>query len=313
MKKVYFYDFLKSYGSLSEEIVKYLETNNIYLEDSSVMDDSLISTIEEKFGKPSAPTIEREMSVYSLADFYGIKTQDITKYLRTKNVVKLDTSTLSEKEIQLVEEKFGPAPVPILIKKRRIIDLVPRYGVTSQEIVKYLASINIPVRHDSIVSEELENIIDRKFGKTLKHNKLECPIQSNNTAFSFLKGDYDELYQLCSDVAKFIETEKSVSMLKARQAIEVIVKYLGAESNELFENINYLDENKIAPSRIIELLHLIRKEGNKSVHNDTNVDVEAVLDALTEICVWLFVEHDKKSFCIDEFNDKERICLKNLL
>ncbi len=102
-------------------------------------------------------------------------------------------------------------------------------------------------------------------------------------------------------------------MLKARQAIEVIVKYLGAESNELFENINYLDENKIAPSRIIELLHLIRKEGNKSVHNDTNVDVEAVLDALTEICVWLFVEHDKKSFCIDEFNDKERICLKNLL
>ena len=84
--------------------------------------------------------------------------------------------------------------------------------------------------------------------------------------FSFLKNDYRDLYLLCSDVAKYIDSDKSISMLKARQAIEYIVKYLGAETDDLFVNINNLEDKNIASSRIIELFHLIRKKANKSVH-----------------------------------------------
>ena len=119
--------------------------------------------------------------------------------------------------------------------------------------------------------------------------------------FSFLKNDYPELYLLCSDVAKYIDSDKSISMLKARQAIEYIVKYLGAETDELFDNINNLEDKNIASSRIIDLFHLIRKKANKSVHDAVNADTEGVLDALTELCFWLVVEHDKNN--IDDNNN----------
>ena len=75
--------------------------------------------------------------------------------------------------------------------------------------------------------------------------------------FFFLKNDYRDLFLLCSDVDKYINSDKSVSMLKARQAIEYIVKYLGAETDDLFVNINNLDDKNIANSRIIDLFHLI--------------------------------------------------------
>ncbi len=128
--------------------------------------------------------------------------------------------------------------------------------------------------------------------------------------FNFLKSDYPDLYLLCSDVAKYIETDSSISMLKARQAIEFIVKYLGAQRNDLFININSLEDKNIASSRIIDLFHLIRKKANKNVHDALNADTEGVLDALIEICVWLVVGYDKKSISITKFTDKEKFFLK---
>ena len=128
--------------------------------------------------------------------------------------------------------------------------------------------------------------------------------------FTFLKNDYPELYLLCSDVAKYINTDNSISMLKARQAIEYIVKYLGAETDDLFVNINNLEDKNIASSRIIDLFHLIRKKANKSVHNEINSDTEGVLDALIEICVWLAVGRDRKSISIIKFTDKEKFFQK---
>jgi hypothetical protein len=99
-------------------------------------------------------------------------------------------------------------------------------------------------------------------------------------------------------------------MLKARQAIEFIVKYLGAETDDLFVNINNLEDKNIASSRIIDLFHLIRKKANKSVHNEMNSDTEGVLDALIEICVWLAVGYEKKNISIIKFTDKEKFFLK---
>ena len=127
--------------------------------------------------------------------------------------------------------------------------------------------------------------------------------------FTFLKNDYPDLYLLCSDVAKYIDSDKSISMLKARQAIEYIVKYLGAETDDLFVNINNLEDKNIASSRIMDLFHFIRKKANKSVHNAVNADTEGVLDALIEICVWLAVGYEKKNISIIKFTDKEKFFL----
>lgn len=304
MKKS-FSEFLRLYGNLNSRIIEYLETNNIYLDPRSEIDENVILMIEEKFGKPS-------FNGRSLLDYchcYRLPYLEVVDYLKTKNINSYSNYVIDDNLMSILKEKYGESPIGSM----RIYDFSFRYRINVQEIINYLAAKNIHVTKNSRVSKELETIIEDKFGQRLNYQNMNGLGQTNNAAFSFLRKDYGDLYQLCSDVAKFIETEKSMSMLKARQAIEVIVKYLGAESDDLFENINYLDENKIASSHIIEKLHFIRKKANKSVHNNTAADTEGVLDALTDICVWLFVEHDKRSFSIDEFSDKERICLKSLL
>ena len=127
--------------------------------------------------------------------------------------------------------------------------------------------------------------------------------------FDFLKNDYPNLFLLCSDADKYRDSDKSISMLKARQAIEYIVKYLGTETGDLYANINNLEDKNIAGSQLIELFHFIRKKANRSVHNVNNADTKGVLDALDEICVWLAVGHDKKSISITKFTDKEKYFL----
>ena len=123
--------------------------------------------------------------------------------------------------------------------------------------------------------------------------------------FEFLKSDYNELYQLCSSSEKYINEDTSVSMLKARQAIEWIVSYLGCTENDLFVNINNLEDRNIADSRIIDKFHFIRKKANRSVHNnDTNI--EGVLDALVEVCIWLVLSHDRKTYSPIKFTEEEK-------
>ncbi len=124
--------------------------------------------------------------------------------------------------------------------------------------------------------------------------------------FGFLKDDYNELYLLCSDTEKYLKIDSTVSMLKARQAIEWIVAYLGCSENDLFININNLEERSHASPNIIDKFHLIRKNANRSVHNNKGVDHDAVLDSLREICVWLVLSHDRKKYGIIKFSEDEK-------
>ena len=112
--------------------------------------------------------------------------------------------------------------------------------------------------------------------------------------FNFLQEKFGELYSLCSDSEKYAHIDESVSMLKARQAIEYIVRFCGCKSDDLFEGLVEMESRNIASQRIIGRFHFIRKRANQSVHNNESADVDKVLDSLKEICVW-FVGIQKRS------------------
>ena len=82
-------------------------------------------------------------------------------------------------------------------------------------------------------------------------------------------------------------------MLKARQAIEYIVRSCGCESGDLFEGLLELENSELVSPRIIGRLHFIRKRANQSVHANENNDLEKVLDSLKEICDWFVSNHNR--------------------
>ncbi len=198
---------------------------------------------------------------FEIAYYYGIHSSDITKYLATKNINVSNFSILDDNLMSIIQERFGKLPeLPKgRHKEKQINEVAPPYGIKYEDI------------HGQ---EDFQN--------------------NSNELFIYLRKDYDELYQLCLGVVQNIDCEKSLCMLKARQAVEFIVAYLGAKTKDLYESINYLESNSIAPSHIIKSLHFIRKNANKSVHNDADADTEGILSALAGICIWLVVEHDKK-------------------
>ena len=261
--------------------------------------------------------------IFEIAHYYGIKSGVITDYLATKSEKHVNAfSIVDENLMSIIQEKFGKISDAFLssFNEKQIIEVAQKFGIDCEEILEYLVTKDIRlsgVTQFTKVTPYIEclilDFIHDGTRNDLKTNNLSELPEHNNESFYFLKKDYGELYQLCSDVTKNIGVENALSMLKARQAIEFIVAHLGANTTDLFDNIHYLENNAIAPARIIELLHFIRKKANKSVHNDNDADTEGILDALTEICIWLVVEHDKKGFAIIDFTDEERHYLKQLL
>lgn len=61
--------------------------------------------------------------------------------------------------------------------------------------------------------------------------------------FNFLKDDFPVLYAQCSQAEQ--EEEYDVVMLKIRQALEYMVRDLGAQSQNLFQGINELEGRNI--------------------------------------------------------------------
>ena len=132
-------------------------------------------------------------------------------------------------------------------------------------------------------------------------------------SFEFLKDDYKELYQLCSDAEKYIKTDASASMLKIRQALEWIIGYLGFPTDDLFASIKELgkvnpyigkrypyidsdiDSDIESDSRksILDEFHTVRMKTSYGIHTGKG-DCISCLNSLKNICDWFFSENYRK-------------------
>ena len=63
--------------------------------------------------------------------------------------------------------------------------------------------------------------------------------------FLFLKADYPDLYELCNECEKYVASDSSVALLKARQALEYIVLYFQVDKKTLFQAIGVLSDKGI--------------------------------------------------------------------
>lgn len=140
-------------------------------------------------------------------------------------------------------------------------------------------------------------------------------LNNNKSRFTFLKEDYPKLYELCADSEKYIDEDHSISLFKARQALEYIVDYLNSDYKNLFEEIGDLSDRGILPPYIISLFHFVRIKANNAIHmtpEDVSKSMEQTLNSLFEIALWLSVVNDKHNYSDAVFitNDDRNLFLR---
>lgn len=117
--------------------------------------------------------------------------------------------------------------------------------------------------------------------------------------FLFLKADYPDLYELCNECEKYVASDSSVALLKARQALEYIVLYFQVDKKTLFQAIGVLSDKGIIPANIASLFHFVRRTANNAIHmtsEDVSGFMPKIADALFEIGIWLSVVKEKHTY-----------------
>ena len=75
--------------------------------------------------------------------------------------------------------------------------------------------------------------------------------------FDFLKDKFQPLYDRCTQAEQ--STDISVKMLKIRQTLEYLVRELGEDGNDLFNNIGSLSDRDILDENISKLFQRTRR------------------------------------------------------
>jgi len=99
--------------------------------------------------------------------------------------------------------------------------------------------------------------------------------------YQFLQYSYPELFRVSQEVDQFYSTDHACCLLKARLFVELWCHEVGEKlglrppvTGDLLDKIQQISASNKVPSYIIEALHKIRLEGNKSVHITQNMTGE---------------------------------------
>ena len=126
--------------------------------------------------------------------------------------------------------------------------------------------------------------------------------------FKFLQNDFFKLYQLCNQAEN--STDSAVILLKSRQALEFMIHTLGCDSKQdLFLNINQLEEQHILDNHLSSIFHFIRRLANQAIHNNQKVapiKLTTCLNQLFELTIW-FATNQGKTFTLANFTSNDLI------
>lgn len=113
--------------------------------------------------------------------------------------------------------------------------------------------------------------------------------------FEFLKKEFPKLYKRCLQAEEAADTE--VMMLKSRQALEMMVRELGGEAQDLFLGIQGLEENGILDEQSSHLFHALRRQANQAIHEGRRLspaERENCLNQLLELATWFAAKQEEK-------------------
>ena len=85
--------------------------------------------------------------------------------------------------------------------------------------------------------------------------------------FEFLKDAKTmKLYYLCCEADRLVRIDANSSMMKVRQALEVMVRSFDGKKKNLFENLKNIEKRKVWDERHINLAQQLRIMSNVAVH-----------------------------------------------
>lgn len=111
--------------------------------------------------------------------------------------------------------------------------------------------------------------------------------------FEFLKNAKTmKLYYLCCEADRLVRIDAASSMMKVRQALEVMVREFDEKKKNLFENLKNIEKRKVWDERHIDLAQQLRIMSNVAVHGGYCKKSEAAecVDLLHDFTEWYVVQ-----------------------
>ena len=111
--------------------------------------------------------------------------------------------------------------------------------------------------------------------------------------FEFLKNAKTmKLYDLCCEADRLVRIDAASSMMKVRQALEVMVRGFDEKKKNLFENLKNIEKRKVWDERHIDLAQQLRIMSNVAVHGGYCKQSEAAecVDLLHDFTKWYIVQ-----------------------
>lgn len=116
--------------------------------------------------------------------------------------------------------------------------------------------------------------------------------------FYFLEEKHPDIYALCIAAEQAKQSDASVALLKARQALEKIIYCVNPKNKgdeDLFTQISELSDLGIVTEDELAAFHTVRRTANRAVHGEAVAENEGTvaIDSLFKIAGWLtfYVEH----------------------
>lgn len=124
--------------------------------------------------------------------------------------------------------------------------------------------------------------------------------------FQILEPEYPQLFKICeiSEKLFYVDHNSTVSKLRlfAEKVIELIYRLEKTEfsSSSMVERIKELSNKNYLPKGVKDLLHKIRKDGNRAVHKGdlTSKHALILLSGCYRLAIW-FIETYENSFVED--------------
>lgn len=131
--------------------------------------------------------------------------------------------------------------------------------------------------------------------------------------FNFLKDNLPELYTKCTQAEQ--ATEYDVAMLRIRQALEYMIRDLGAQNKDLFQGINELESRNILDWKMSQRFHAVRRITNQAVHENIEPDkanIQKCLDDLLILTVWYGLKKGK-TYTLEQFSPTDVASVRSYL
>jgi type I restriction enzyme R subunit len=115
--------------------------------------------------------------------------------------------------------------------------------------------------------------------------------------FSFLREEFPELCILCEQAEAYVHKDPQSTGNKLRIALEELVDFmlwdsglLPPEPDKLYLRIRVLEDNSLLPGDASQLMHSVRKSGNRASHGEATTTAESMLTLKRSfrLCKWFY-------------------------